>query len=1062
MRHLVDAPPARPRSRANIGAGEIERRGNHILYPSPAPVFARDKHQWYELPDGQVIALEREGKQKKMDRFTVAERKREQTMLHHQAVTRQLAESRRAAASLKQDARRLRPPPDMGVRYNSRPKLAETGDALPRFTVGDRIEVNLGTAARSHRGSQRWQPGRVIEINVHAPHFPTGHTMPYLVGIDVGGVLTIPVDDDLVIRKSKTASSHAASASTSMQTPTVASTIESLASARLASGIEHAQKQLQAQRRMPPRIESALATAIRTKVHSSTAIRNDDAHQWLASQRSAPAVVSGDDDPFIAGPTLSSEESAECRAALGLAQQAFAEAPVEAMRTATAGGVTAVCRVLTTILGTAGQVPAPRVPGDSAAAVIAARAKNPEAKPSVSESSEARGPGDYRVAKAPPPEEMDDPEVARAATVDALKMAMLDVNTLTDLTRQLSVGAPDGSAEADAAELATLAATAVNHARARRARDGVERAKTAEGPNGRQLSWSWSHRPGVWWSHLDRVLDADATSARSELSGPHSVAALLDRVGAGSSSFDGSLSLNGRAADGAMYDQSRSMDAFLQSDAIDGSAGGGGEASAGSSRPRDMLDELNEADGRRLKARLGLDGRERTVAGTHTSRRHLTGMRWDDGELARLSALMEAGAIQVESLDVQAPNTVGTRGIKALCRALLIGKGAPVLTALRVRADRATDEDMRLLGATLSMRTSAVEIKQMLLGGGDHANEGSAAKGASRQAGGAAAVTFLAAPNLHTIDIDGGKCVSSYGRQIVAAARRARQALAPPSEAEKSRLAKAATKVPAALDRFRRAIDVGESNSAVDVQARRALFQQWDGNGSGAISLAELGTGILGTLTNAHAKAGNALYHRFYRLYIRAFNDTRDGLGVVAQDAAADGAVLRSAFRGGGEYITLPQFNRLLNNLRQYAVWYEVFMLVDGGTRGRTVEDDHRLSRAEWTAALEHVRQAGHTWAPFAAFANATESDFDVIDRDRGGFITFDEWVRFVRASEDAATEAAHQTTSAAEAKRFPPPPPHPSKEAFVVRNGRLLLRDEIAVEARAALVAAPFAAHVA
>ena len=47
-----------------------------------------------------------------------------------------------------------------------------------------------------------------------------------------------------------------------------------------------------------------------------------------------------------------------------------------------------------------------------------------------------------------------------------------------------------------------------------------------------------------------------------------------------------------------------------------------------------------------------------------------------------------------------------------------------------------------------------------------------------------------------------------------------------------------------------------------------------------------------------------------------------------------------------------------------------------GGTTGRTAEDDHRISRAEWGSALGRVQAAGRSWAPFAAFKHASASDF--------------------------------------------------------------------------------------
>ena len=156
---------------------------------------------------------------------------------------------------------------------------------------------------------------------------------------------------------------------------------------------------------------------------------------------------------------------------------------------------------------------------------------------------------------------------------------------------------------------------------------------------------------------------------------------------------------------------------------------------------------------------------------------------------------------------------------------------------------------------------------------------------------------------------------------------------------------------------------------------------------------------------------------------------------------------------GGGRepYVTARSFRRLLANLRQLGTWYEVFLLIDGGTRGRTVEDDHRLSRDEWVAAIEGVRAAGRSWAPYAAFAHAHASDFDAMDRDHGGFITLDEFFTYVRAAGSVVKPEELKTSAGPPMPPPPPLPPHPPKEAFVIRNGRLLTAAEVAAEEKAA-----------
>ena len=1046
----------------------------------------------YELPDGTVIALKTN---KKVDAFTASEIRREKELEYHAAMTRQMHESRRAAAALKDETRKMwrKRQPAPPVPYTTKPRVPDDDVSL-RFRKGDRVEVNLGTVAHSSRGRVRWQPGKVVDVDVHAPLFPAKHTMPYLVRLDLGSVLTIPVDDAHVIRRPKGESgSKKDSENGSENEPapkvSVASALDSLAAAsRRPDGVEIAQRELHANRRMPTSIQKAICAAIRYKVES----RSTGREAWAsrdpaiilekpggARARTQPkplAQADGGDDPFLAAPALKPDEVATCRAALLLAQQAFASAPIELVKAATVDGIGAVCALLTSHLGATGSVAAPLREGPSAKAVIEARARHPETNTSLEELADGRlddARVDYsRVDPSRVDEENDDAdEDENVKDDDFIKVppvAMMKPDVLSQLTVLTSVPAAEGSAEATDAVVASLAATVINQVVARRMGDAERTRRKSEAEYMSRLDRQFAEakkqasvtsflsdlRDDAWWAELDRVMQS-ADNSRVAILGPADLKSFLtsyhERAGesggkGGGNSIDDFLKLDGAQA--TSIDKRRSMDEFLK---VGPSADGPDDDDE--RRAKDEIDRLADKDGKRLKAALGLDGRDRSVDGLKTTRKHLTGMRWDDNEMVRFALLMERGEIALESMDVQAPNSVGSRGLRALCRALLIGSGAKELTALKLRADCATDDDFVLLGATLAVRDSAqqkptsdefigsLKLKGFLEATRDEKD----AEAADANKSGAGAVAFLAAPKLHAIDVDGGCRVTSLGRQAVSAARRARKVLVPASERMLRRLAQSAS-IPAPLDKFRKALKVGESASSADVQARRALFDSWDGNGSGAISLAELGSALLATLTNEYGKAGIALYHRYYRVYIRAFNDTRDGLGGT-NDAADDDVneATVSAYRVGGDYITRQQFKRLLSNLRLYALWYEVFLLIDGGTRGRTVEDDHRISRAEWKAALANVRRAGNSWAPFAAFAHASASDFDLIDRDRGGMISLEEWIKYVRASEGAEAAKARGTQPAAPTGPRPPPYPasHPSKEAFEIRDGRLVLRTE-------------------
>ena len=83
-------------------------------------------------------------------------------------------------------------------------------------------------------------------------------------------------------------------------------------------------------------------------------------------------------------------------------------------------------------------------------------------------------------------------------------------------------------------------------------------------------------------------------------------------------------------------------------------------------------------------------------------------------------------------------------------------------------------------------------------------------------------------------------------------------------------------------------------------------------------------------------------------------------------------------------------------------------MMIDGATakleNGR-YKGDHRLSRDEWENALPMIRRAGATWADSIALREATAEDFDVIDRNHGGFIDLQEFCEWVEHAEKRAND---------------------------------------------------------
>lgn len=182
---------------------------------------------------------------------------------------------------------------------------------------------------------------------------------------------------------------------------------------------------------------------------------------------------------------------------------------------------------------------------------------------------------------------------------------------------------------------------------------------------------------------------------------------------------------------------------------------------------------------------------------------------------------------------------------------------------------------------------------------------------------------------------------------------------------------------------------------------RDQLYRAWDYNANGYVSLAEAGAGIKAALVSFakdHRK-GERVYKRFYPSYIRAFNDAKD-----ASTGGPDAKRRRRATKPtDDDYVSRDEFRLLLVYLTIYAAWFEVFAMVDGGSDGITADDDKRLSRKEWDAALRKVQQAGATWAPYVGLRTATSASFDEIDTNGGGYITLTEFCEWLEAAEKKA-----------------------------------------------------------
>lgn len=116
--------------------------------------------------------------------------------------------------------------------------------------------------------------------------------------------------------------------------------------------------------------------------------------------------------------------------------------------------------------------------------------------------------------------------------------------------------------------------------------------------------------------------------------------------------------------------------------------------------------------------------------------------------------------------------------------------------------------------------------------------------------------------------------------------------------------------MPTALSQFLRAFDgCTDAEDAEHAARRRDMFTRFDTNANGYISLAECGAGILLSLSRVAGRDATSLYHRYYRSYIRAFNDAKDA------------AVARAGHALDDDYVTKTEFRLLLRYLCVYATW---------------------------------------------------------------------------------------------------------------------------------------------
>lgn len=177
------------------------------------------------------------------------------------------------------------------------------------------------------------------------------------------------------------------------------------------------------------------------------------------------------------------------------------------------------------------------------------------------------------------------------------------------------------------------------------------------------------------------------------------------------------------------------------------------------------------------------------------------------------------------------------------------------------------------------------------------------------------------------------------------------------------------------------------SRTPEEKHRRMQLFEQFDPNNNGYLSLAEVDKGCRDAL---------GLYEIFDAkpVIMRAFQATRH-----ANDSRA-----KKGSRGP-DYIEKCEFRLLLVWLRQYFEVWQMFESVD-------TSDDRRVDFEEFKQALGKIKSWGLK-------IDDPKKEFDIIDKNGGGIILFDEFAEWalrkhldLEDDDDFDDEALHGKTT--------------------------------------------------
>ncbi|KAL2628861.1 hypothetical protein R1flu_013547 [Riccia fluitans] len=139
--------------------------------------------------------------------------------------------------------------------------------------------------------------------------------------------------------------------------------------------------------------------------------------------------------------------------------------------------------------------------------------------------------------------------------------------------------------------------------------------------------------------------------------------------------------------------------------------------------------------------------------------------------------------------------------------------------------------------------------------------------------------------------------------------------------------------------------------------ARSKLFTQFDPNGNGYLSLAEVDKGIRDVL---------------------GLEDLFEAKPAIIRAFSAAKGVSKGKSKVGDDFVERSEFRLILLYLRQYFELFEMFEAVD-------TSDDRKISREEFDSALEKLKAWGLD-------VTDPEAAFNKVDTNHGGSVLFAEF----------------------------------------------------------------------